>query len=90
GELRQDRWQQDGQNRSKVVISAITVQLLGGGPGQGGAPGGSAYGGSYSGGAGGGYSGGAGMGRSYGESGDMDAGERNIPSDHQFTDDIPF
>jgi single-strand DNA-binding protein len=31
GELRQDRWQQDGQNRSKVEIIADYVQLLGGG-----------------------------------------------------------
>ena len=31
GELRQDRWQQDGQNRSKVEIVANHVQLLGGG-----------------------------------------------------------
>jgi len=30
GELRQDRWQQDGQNRSKVEIIATYVQLLGG------------------------------------------------------------
>ncbi len=30
GELRQDRWEQDGQPRSKVYISAINVQLLGG------------------------------------------------------------
>ncbi|GMO47691.1 MAG: single-stranded DNA-binding protein [Termitinemataceae bacterium] len=35
GELRQDRWQQDGQNRSKVVVSANNVQLLGGGQGNG-------------------------------------------------------
>jgi len=34
GELRQDRWQQDGQNRSKVEIVASFLQLLGGG-GQG-------------------------------------------------------
>jgi single-strand DNA-binding protein len=33
GELRQDRWQQDGQNRSKVEIVASYVQLLGGGGG---------------------------------------------------------
>ena len=32
GELRQDRWQQDGQNRSKVEINANFLQLLGGGP----------------------------------------------------------
>ncbi|MCL2180325.1 MAG: single-stranded DNA-binding protein [Treponema sp.] len=31
GELRQDRWQQDGQNRSKIEIIAGYVQLLGGG-----------------------------------------------------------
>jgi len=32
GELRQDRWQQEGQNRSKVEIIANYLQLLGGGP----------------------------------------------------------
>jgi len=31
GELRQDRWQQDGQNRSKVEIIANSIELLGGG-----------------------------------------------------------
>jgi len=31
GELRQDRWQQNGQNRSKVEIVANHVQILGGG-----------------------------------------------------------
>jgi len=36
GELRQDRWEQDGQNRSKIEIFATNVQLLGGqGNGQG-------------------------------------------------------
>lgn len=30
GELRQDRWQQDGQNRSKVSVFANRIQLLGG------------------------------------------------------------
>ena len=29
GELRQDRWQQDGQNRSKIEIVASYLQLLG-------------------------------------------------------------
>ena len=33
GELRQDRWQQDGQNRSRVEIVANNIQLLGGNPG---------------------------------------------------------
>ena len=37
GELRQDRWEQDGQKRSRVVIHANNIQLLGGNnPGQGG------------------------------------------------------
>jgi len=36
GELRQNRWEQDGQSRSKVEIAANSVQLLGGGGGQGG------------------------------------------------------
>jgi single-strand DNA-binding protein len=35
GALRQDRWQQDGQNRSNVEIVANYLQLLGGGPGAG-------------------------------------------------------
>ena len=29
GELRQDRWEQDGQKRSKVTINANNIQLLG-------------------------------------------------------------
>ncbi|QQO08075.1 single-stranded DNA-binding protein [Breznakiella homolactica] len=40
GELRQDRWEQDGQNRSKVEIVANNIQLLGGSPGGGGGNGG--------------------------------------------------
>lgn len=34
GELRQNRWEQDGQSRSKIEIVANNVQLLGGGDGQ--------------------------------------------------------
>ena len=30
GELRQERWQQDGQSRSRVVVAASAVQQLGG------------------------------------------------------------
>lgn len=37
GELRQDRWEQEGQPRSKVVVAANNVQLLGGNAGAGGA-----------------------------------------------------
>jgi single-strand DNA-binding protein len=44
GELRQDRWQQDGQNRSKVEIVATYLQLLGGSPGSSGASNGGAQG----------------------------------------------
>jgi single-strand DNA-binding protein len=29
GKLTQERWEQDGQNRSKVLVTAATVQLLG-------------------------------------------------------------
>ncbi len=32
GELRQDRWEQDGQKRSKIVIVANNIQLLGSRP----------------------------------------------------------
>lgn len=41
GQLRQNRWEQDGQKRSRVEISANNVQLLGsrsGGTGEGGGP----------------------------------------------------
>jgi single-strand DNA-binding protein len=44
GELRQDRWEQDGQNRSKVEIVANNIQLLGGAPGNASFGGGSAAG----------------------------------------------
>ena len=39
GELRQDRWEKDGQSRSKVVIIANTIQLLGGSTGSSGGSG---------------------------------------------------
>jgi single-strand DNA-binding protein len=37
GQLRQNRWEQEGQARSKVEISATNVMLLGSGTGAGGA-----------------------------------------------------
>jgi single-strand DNA-binding protein len=40
GAMRQDRWEQDGQTRSKTLITANTVQLLGS---SGGSGGGSSY-----------------------------------------------
>ncbi len=39
GELHQNRWEQDGQSRSKVEINASNVQLLGGTSGSGGSGG---------------------------------------------------
>ncbi len=39
GELRQNRWEQDGQRRSKVEITAFNVMLLGGGRGGSGGSG---------------------------------------------------
>lgn len=39
GAMRQDRWEQDGQQRMKVIITANTVQLLGSGQGGQGGPG---------------------------------------------------
>ena len=40
GQLRQDRWEQEGQARSKVEIFATNVMLLGGGSGAGSRQGG--------------------------------------------------
>ena len=76
GELRQDRWQQDGQNRSKVEIVANNVQLLGGNPG-----------GASSGGA----SSGGGQGGTY-QSGNSGDGDHAPPpaGDDGFANDIPF
>jgi single-strand DNA-binding protein len=50
GELRQDRWEQEGQKRSKVEIAAQSVQLLGGGGSSSGGGGGSSDSGGYTGG----------------------------------------
>ena len=44
GELRQDRWEQDGQNRSRVEIVANNLQLLGSGAGNSGNGGASSFG----------------------------------------------
>jgi len=77
GELRQDRWQQDGQNRSKVEIIANNLQLLGGGPSSGErGPQGGPQGSQQS--AGG------------GESSSHEAPSYNSSKDDGFADDIPF
>jgi single-strand DNA-binding protein len=87
GELRQDRWEQEGQNRSKVEIVANNLQLLGGSPGSGGGNGSSSYGSSSGGGAPG-NSGGGGYPERRGEAADHSS--RDNAADDGFTDDIPF
>jgi len=89
GELRQDRWQQDGQNRSKVEIVANNIQLLGGSPGSAGSSG--SFGGNSHG--DGGSQNSSGNFGSGGTSGSWQrkGGENSPPpSDDNFTDDIPF
>jgi len=82
GELRQDRWQQEGQNRSKIEIVANNIQLLGGNPGGGhGAGGGN---GGFGGGQSQGSAGSGNQGPSQGNHGE------SAPSGDDFTDDIPF
>jgi single-strand DNA-binding protein len=87
GQLRQNRWEQEGQARSKVEIFATSVMLLGGGAGGGGAGGGGAGGG----GAGGGGSrqGGGQPSESKAASGG-DFPEGGAPAPDNFEDDIPF
>ncbi|OHD19464.1 MAG: single-stranded DNA-binding protein [Spirochaetes bacterium GWD1_61_31] len=93
GSMRQDRWEQDGQPRMKVVVSANSVQLLGSGQGNS---------------AGGGYaSSGAGADGNSGASPNAAAGGQasarewqgrnpaqpaapNSASSDTFSDDIPF
>lgn len=77
GELRQDRWEQDGQNRSKVKVHAINLQLLGG-PGGGG-----------SGGSGGQAAGGQSR-PAPGSAGYGEGSTQAPPADDQFDDDVPF
>lgn len=43
GELRQSRWEQDGQSRSRMEVAANNVQLLGGGSGAGAGAGSGQY-----------------------------------------------
>ena len=74
GELRQDRWQQDGQNRSKVEIVANNIQLLGGSGGSQGSP---SYGSGHQGSGNQGFS-------------QNNRGDGGPAHDDEFTDDIPF
>jgi single-strand DNA-binding protein len=83
GELRQDRWQQDGQNRSRVEIVANNLQLLGGSGGQGNWQAGNSGGGNSA----APYSQNSGYSQS---SGEQEAPPARSAGDDGFTDDIPF
>jgi single-strand DNA-binding protein len=88
GELKQDRWEQDGQKRSKIEIVVTNIQLLGGNQGQGG-QGGASYsprGESFSGGEG--NWGGGGSGSHSSRPASAQSPKENL-SDN-FSDDIPF
>jgi len=74
GELRQDRWEQDGQKRSRIEIVADNIQLLGGGPGEG-------FQGSDS---------GQDSGGSQNSWASKNGENKSPPSDDHFSDDIPF
>jgi single-strand DNA-binding protein len=80
GELRQDRWQQDGQNRSKVEVIANYLQLLGG---SGGSGGGASYGPQN------GSQGGS-QGAPAGNQNKNWQNNGSAPADDNFADDIPF
>ena len=100
GELKQDRWEQDGQSRSKVVITAGNVQLLGGGQGAGGgsfqqSAGGGGYQqqGGFQQSAGGGYqqnSGGFQSSRGFGNPPPQQPPQKMDGYEEEFEDDIPF
>jgi single-strand DNA-binding protein len=78
GELRQDRWQQEGQNRSKVEIVANYLQLLGGNPGGGGGSGYNQGGGNQN----------SAPAASQGQGWQSQGGA--APAEDNFADDIPF
>ena len=92
GELRQDRWQQDGQNRSKVEIVANNIMLLGGSPGGGTqGSGNQGSGNSSSGNQGFGNQGSGNQGFSQNNRGENSPAQENGQyADDHFTDDIPF
>ncbi len=76
GELRQSRWEQNGQTRSRVEVHAQNVQLLGGSPGSSG-------GGSY---------GGGGRPQAQNGGGSQNSGSYSddFSGPEDFQDDIPF
>lgn len=88
GSMRQDRWEQDGQSRMKVIVNANTVQLLG--SGQGGGGGGQSYGGQGNGSSAGGQQ--PSEGREWqGRDAPRSQGPApRAPESDDFSDDIPF
>lgn len=82
GELRQSRWEQDGQTRSRIEVVANNVQLLGGGsgPGQASQMSGNSQPGGY-------------QNKSGGNQGQQQRPQKNdfsYSGPEQFDDDIPF
>lgn len=75
GELRQDRWEQDGQPRSKVIVNANNVRLLGSAPGGSGGASRSSQ---------------AAAGEGSGERRGGAASSQASPAADAFDDDIPF
>lgn len=94
GELHQNRWEQDGQARSKVEIMANNVQLLGGNAGgQGNSSGSGSYGGNAKTGGGSYQSSGEGQAAPYQkrqESAPRPSSEMGDSVPPDFPDDIPF
>jgi single-strand DNA-binding protein len=80
GELRQERWEQDGQKRSRIEVVAMDIQLLGG---TGYGDEGSARTGNQGQGSGGGYSSGR-------QSAPRQKKNNPPPDDDGFSDEIPF
>jgi single-strand DNA-binding protein len=77
GQLKQDRWEQDGQKRSRVVIEADNIQLLG--SGSSGRSGGDSFG-----------SGNNRPAASPNNSGGQGSYNDYKPDDDRFEDDVPF
>ena len=84
GTMRQDRWEQDGQSRIKVIVNANTVQLLGGGQGGPGGQGGYSPNGQQQGSPQGG--------KEWRGGNDERSGgpSQQAPQSDDFSDDIPF
>jgi len=81
GSMRQDKWEQDGQTRSKIQITANTVQLLG--SSSGGGQGGGSYERPEA-------SRPQASRPASGAPAQAQKNEGNVPAGDEFTDDIPF